>query len=144
MQTLSEYIATKNEATRAWVAEAPDSRWACGLVEDEAHWLAYGVTTPEELEHYLLVAEAYDLHKSAFGMRGSWSHFMAMTDEKLREECEFLARMAREEQARFDEMERLEMEAEAREEREHAEAVARAMQAQSGFSLGLAFASLGL
>lgn len=52
------------------------------LVEDEAHWAAYGIHTAEELDHYLAVECYVNLYKSTHGIKPRWMDFSRMaTDE---------------------------------------------------------------
>ncbi len=143
MHPLLSHILTLNAKTLAWIAEAPDSRWATTLVDDLAHWEQVGVTTPEQLDRYLLASEVYDLCKSYLGYRPNWTHLMSLSIAELEEDAARYRKWAREEQERWDEMERLELEAMAQEEAAHEAAIARAY-AHSEFTLAPAFAGLGL
>ena len=60
MGDLVEHIHALNAASAAWVAEDPEERYAPPLVEDPAHWAAYGVYTVAELEAYLDAEDAED------------------------------------------------------------------------------------
>lgn len=142
MQTLADCLAEKNAKTAAWVAEAPDSRWASGLTEDLTHWARYGVTTAAQLEHYLLVCDVYETTKAAWGFKPSWGGLMEKSDAELSAMLPALQAEAEAQMEREAAWEVAQAEAEAREEREHAEAVARAMQCQSGWPLAMAFAAL--
>ena len=128
---LVAHIRARNAKTEAWVAEDPANRWAGLLVDDPAHWAAYGITTPEQFDHYLLVCDVYEGTRSVFGYKPSWAAINAMTTAELEAESATLSRMAREDAER-----------EAREEREHAAAVAAAMTPKA-FTLGDLFPALG-
>ena len=80
---LAAALATRNAATLAWVAEDPSNRWAMTLVEDLAHWAEVGVTTAAELDHYLLVVDAFESTRSAWGYKPSWSGLMEQSDAEL-------------------------------------------------------------
>ena len=96
-------LQARNAKTLAWVAESPETRWACTLVEDPAHWAGYGVRTPAELEHHLLVSEAFEVDREAHGFKPSWSGLMAMDNEALRLHIERCSEAM--EEARANEME---------------------------------------
>ena len=66
---LLAHIRRLNAKTQAWVDESPDTRMAGMIVEDLSHWHNYGIYTPEEFDHYLLVCAYSDMYKSLFGVR---------------------------------------------------------------------------
>ncbi len=142
MQTLSEYIAQKNAETRAWVAEQ-DGRYASILSENLEHWLSYGVTTPAQLEKYLLVCDVFEMTRSAYGYKPNWSHLMGQTTEELEARIPALRDACEEEIRRSEESEAYYAELEAREEREHQAAVAKA-KTRTEWTLENAFAQAGL
>jgi len=84
--SLSIAIARINAKATAWVAEDPDNRFAGLLTDDLSHWADMGVTTAEELEHYLLVCEAYESHKSAWGFKPHWGALMQQSNDQLKRE----------------------------------------------------------
>jgi hypothetical protein len=88
---LEQHIANINEKGRAWVAEDPKNRFAGMLVEDRAHWAQYGITTPAEFDHYLLVTDVYEAINYKWGYKPNWKDLNAKSDEELREELESLA-----------------------------------------------------
>ena len=57
------------------------------LVEDLDHWAEYGVYTPLQLDWYLNLCCVVDMHKSAYGVKGSWAE-MPTTDAELRAQIE--------------------------------------------------------
>lgn len=116
---------------QAWVAEDPANRWAALLVDDPAHWAGYGITTPEQFDHYLLVCDVFESTRSVFGYKPSWSHLDACTNAQLEAELETINRIAREDRER-----------EERDEREHAAAVAAALTPKA-FTIGDLFPALG-
>ena len=83
---LATYIADKNAKTIAWVNEG-EGRFATTLVEDLNHWAEYGVHTPLQLDWYLNLCCVVDMHKDAYGIKGSWME-MPTTDAELRAQIE--------------------------------------------------------
>ena len=83
---LATYIADKNAKTIAWVNEG-EGRFATTLVEDLNHWAEYGVHTPLQLDWYLNLSCVVDMHKDAYGFKGSWME-MPTTDAELRAQIE--------------------------------------------------------
>ena len=57
------------------------------LVEDLDHWAEYGVHTPLQLDWYLNLCCVVDMHKDAYGFKGSWME-MPTTDAELRAQIE--------------------------------------------------------
>ena len=53
------------------------------LVEDLDHWAEVGVHTPLQLDWYLNLCCVGDMHKDAYGFKGSWVE-MPTTDAELR------------------------------------------------------------
>lgn len=53
------------------------------LVEDLDHWAEVGVYTPLQLDWYLNLCCVVDMHKDAYGFKGSWME-MPTTDAELR------------------------------------------------------------
>ena len=53
------------------------------LVEDLDHWAEVGVHTPLQLDWYLNLCCVVDMHKDAYGFKGSWME-MPTTDAELR------------------------------------------------------------
>lgn len=143
MNALATYLAEKNATTRAWVAEAPDSRWASLLTEDLAHWQGYGVTNPEQLDIYLLACDVYETTKSVYGYRTNWNVLVGMSVEALRAEMVLLSKASREQMAWEEECERAEAEQAKREEEEHNRATARALTREE-WTFGTALAMAGL
>ena len=80
---LLTHIRNLNAKSAAWVAEDPKNRFAGGLVEDLAHWKDVNVTTPNELDHYLLTTELYDFHKSVYGFRPDYRHLKSLSVKEL-------------------------------------------------------------
>jgi|APSaa5957512535_1039671.scaffolds.fasta_scaffold86440_2 hypothetical protein len=82
--TATEHVRELNASTRAWVAEKPESRWACLLVEDPAHWVEYQCTTGHDLARYLIVQDYWETYKDVHGVRPRHVSFEGMTLQ----ECE--------------------------------------------------------
>tara|TARA_B100000214_G_scaffold336769_1_gene280914 strand:- start:176 stop:577 length:402 start_codon:yes stop_codon:yes gene_type:complete len=57
------------------------------LVEDLDHWAEVGVHTPLQLDWYLNLCCVVDMHKDAYGFKGSWME-MPTTDDELRAQIE--------------------------------------------------------
>ena len=57
------------------------------LVEDLDHWAEVGVHTPLQLDWYLNLCCVVDMHKDAYGFKGSWME-MPTTDAELRAQIE--------------------------------------------------------
>lgn len=129
---LADALASRNAATLAWVAEDPSNRWAMTLVEDLAHWAEVGVTTAAELTHYLLVVDAFESHRSAWGSKPSWSTLMGMSDTELERDIELNCEQIREDLEREKAHEFFL----AQEEEAHKRAVSDAMTHHSGWALG--------
>ena len=108
------------------------------LVEDLDHWAEVGVHTPLQLDWYLNLCCVVDMHKDAYGFKGSWME-MPTTDAELR--------------AQIDEMDKeikslgevIEAEIKAEEEQieyerqlagEHTAAVKEALKPSASFTIG--------
>ena len=96
MQELIEHVKAENVKTKAWVAEDPKNRWAGLYPEDEASWVERGITTLEDLERDELECYIYDEHKTAFGCKGRHYNFKAMSLQELKDEADYIGRMAKE------------------------------------------------
>jgi hypothetical protein len=92
LQELVKEIKSRNEKTRAWVAENPKNRFASLLPEDEAYWVERGITTLEALERDELETYIFDAHKTAFGFKGRHYDFASMSMEELREEADYIGK----------------------------------------------------
>lgn len=91
--TLAEYIADRNAATLAWIAEDPDNRWAGLIVDDLAFWAEMGIHTVAQYKRHDLEALVWDMYKDAMGFRPRHIDFSSMTDEELEAEADSLGRM---------------------------------------------------
>lgn len=99
MTSLAQYLADRNAATLAWVAEDPANRWAGTYTEDLAHWAEIGVLTVRDLLRYEMECQYSDLHKEAYGFRPRGVNFSDWTYEELCEETDRLWRHAEQEAA---------------------------------------------
>jgi hypothetical protein len=119
-QTLAQYLADRNAATLAWVAEDPDNRWAGTYTEDLAHWAEIGVLTVRDFIRTEMQTQYSDLHKDACGFRPHGVNTSDWTYEQLEVETERLYRYM-ESQAEYDaEWERQEEAYRLEQEAEHA------------------------
>lgn len=92
MVSLAQYLADRNAATLAWVAEDPANRWAGTYTEDLAHWAEIGVLTVRDFMRYEMVCQYSDLHKDAYGFRPHYVNFSEMTFEEISEETDRMFR----------------------------------------------------
>ena len=129
---LAAALAARNAKTLAWVAEDPSNRWAVTLVEDLAHWAEMGVTTAAELDHYLLVVDAFESTRSAWGYKPSWSGLMEQSDAELERTIEFNGRKISEQIEREEREEQRERD----EQRAHEQAFSDAMTPSEAWSIG--------
>ncbi len=117
MTSLASYLADRNAATLAWVAEDPANRWAGTYTEDLAHWAEYGVFTVAQFKRWEMETSIREFAKDVLGFRPHYD-FASMTDEDLEKEFDYLAKAnereiaAQEEWDRQEEEYRLEQEAE--------------------------------
>ena len=91
LQELIKEIKSRNEKTKAWVAEDPKNRWAGLYPEDEAHWVERGITSLADLERDELATYIYEGHKDAFGTKGRHYDFKNMTLAELKEEADYIS-----------------------------------------------------
>ena len=96
LQELIKEINSRNEKTKAWVAEDPKNRWAGLYVEDEAHWVERGITSLADLERDELATYIYEGHKDAFGTKGRHYDFDSMTLQELKDEADYISKAANE------------------------------------------------
>jgi hypothetical protein len=68
-ETLEDWFRITN-ATSHWLKENPiEGAWIGTLSEDLDYWAASGITTPEQIEKYLLIQSYSDNYKECFGVR---------------------------------------------------------------------------
>ena len=79
------YIYTMNSTQdlASHLAALNADRQYMTLVEDLDHWAEYGIHTPLQLDWYLNLSCVVDMHKDAYGFKGSWAA-MPTTDAELR------------------------------------------------------------
>jgi fatty acid desaturase len=75
-----------NAKTIAWVAEDPHHRFAGILTDDAEHWKDYGITTGEELDHYLLATDVFERTREVWGFKPNWSVLKGKSKAELEEE----------------------------------------------------------
>jgi hypothetical protein len=102
---LAAHLKALNAKSAAWVAEDPKNRFASGLTEDLAHWHEYGVKTADDLDHYLLVVDVFEMTRSLYGYKPSWADLMAQSNTQLLDQIQSLKRES-EEQAEAESAER--------------------------------------
>ncbi len=125
MNELLAHLTEIQTKTEAWVAEDPQNRWATIPVVDLEHWSKIGITTVAQYNHYNLVCETFELTRSAFGYKPSWTHLDSMSDEDLNKEIDFLAGECKRR-----------MEFEQAEELAHEKAIVESTTIHSGWSIG--------
>ena len=91
--SLAAYLAERNAATLAWIAEDPDNRWAGLIVEDLDFWAEMGIYTVEQYKRHDLESLVWDMYKDAMGFRPRHIDFASMTLEELEAEADSLGRM---------------------------------------------------
>ena len=108
------------------------------LVEDLDHWAEVGVHTPLQLDWYLNLSCVVDMHKDAYGFKGSWAA-MPTTDAELRAQIEDMDKEIKSLGEEIDAQIKAE-EAEAEYQRqlagEHTAAVKEALKPSASFTIG--------
>ena len=108
------------------------------LVEDLDHWAEVGVHTPLQLDWYLNLCCVVDMHKDAYGFKGSWAA-MPTTDAELRAQIEDMDKEIKSLGEEIDAQIKAE-EAEAEYQRqlagEHTAAVKEALKPSASFTIG--------
>jgi hypothetical protein len=92
MNALPQHIRSLNEKTQACVNEDPEHRFAALPVEDALHWLSYGIETPEQFDHYMLVSNVFEATRSAYGYKPSWVGLENLSNEQLEAEMASLSK----------------------------------------------------
>lgn len=100
-KSLAQYLAERNAATLAWVAEDPTNRWAGTYTEDLAHWAEIGVLTMRDFLRYEMETQYWDLYKDVYGFRPRGVNFSEWSYEQLVEETDYLMEQL-EQQAAYD------------------------------------------
>ena len=88
--TLAQALETRNAITSAWIAEDPTNRCAMLLDTNLADWASYGVTSAEELEHYLLVSNVFEMNREVYGYKLCWEDLTSLSIEQLEGELALL------------------------------------------------------
>ncbi|MEK9693815.1 MAG: hypothetical protein VW235_12890 [Rhodospirillaceae bacterium] len=99
MNELVKHIEAINAKSKEWMDANPGS-WAGMITTDPEHWKEYGITTPAQYDRYMLEMDVYEMHKSAYGVKGRHYDFDNMTDQELKDELEHLCKVANEEYER--------------------------------------------
>lgn len=99
MNELVKHIEAINAKSKEWMDANPGS-WIGMITTDLEHWKEYGVTTPAQYDRYMLEQDVYEMHKSAYGVKGRHYDFENMTDQELKDELEHLCKVANEEYER--------------------------------------------
>ena len=99
MNELVKHIEAINAKSKEWMDANPGS-WAGMITTDPEHWKGYGITTPAQYDRYMLEMDVYEMHKSAYGVKGRHYDFDNMTDQELKDELEHLSKVASEEYER--------------------------------------------
>ena len=92
MNELEKHLKERNNATRAWIAEDPENRWAGFIVEDVDHWVKNDVYTVQDFQLYLGRATLSDYFKEVHGWRPRHLDINNMSMEEIKAELEELDR----------------------------------------------------
>ena len=91
--TLLEHLKNINAKSKEKM-EKEEGLWIGMITEDLEHWKNYGITTPAQLDRYFLETDVYEMHKSAYGVKGRHYEFSKMSDDDLKKEFEHLCKVA--------------------------------------------------
>lgn len=80
--TLTQHIKELNDQTTADAKAHGATGWFL-LHDDVEKWNKDGIHTPDELDHYLLVCEAYESYREYWGHKLNWKGLMDSTEEEL-------------------------------------------------------------
>lgn len=105
-EALRAHIKAINDKTRAWIAEKPESRGAAMPEEDPAMWHEYGIYTPEQFDHYMLVSDVFEAIRSYEGRKPHWGHLNSLSDEELKQERDKIYAQLRAEREREEQEKR--------------------------------------
>ena len=86
--TLLEHLKNINAKSKEKMKKEP-GLWIGMITEDLEHWKNYGITTPAQLDRYFLETDVYEMHKSAYGVKGRHYEFSKMSDDDLKKEKSF-------------------------------------------------------
>ena len=91
-QNLINYIKKYNEETRKYNEEHRNTtgNWKSLMIEDEKHWIEYGIFTLRDLVRDNLINYIWDEYKSINGIRPRFMNFNKMSIRELRKEVNYL------------------------------------------------------
>jgi hypothetical protein len=90
-QNLINHIKKYNEEARKYNEEnKAKGNWKGLMVEDEQHWIDYGIFTLKDLVRQNLIDYIWDEFKSVNGIRPRFMNFSKMGIRKLRQEVNYL------------------------------------------------------
>ena len=90
-QNLINYIKKHNEKARKYNEEnKAKGNWTSLMIEDENHWIEYGIFTLRDLVRDNLISYIWDEFKSVNGFRPRFMNFSKMGIRELRKEVNYL------------------------------------------------------
>ena len=90
-QNLINYIKKYNESARKYNEEnKAKGNWKSLMIEDEKHWIEYGIFTLRDLVRQNLIDYVWDEFKSVNGIRPRFMNFSKMGIGELRKEVNYL------------------------------------------------------
>jgi hypothetical protein len=90
-QNLINYIKKYNESARKYNEEnKAKGNWKSLMIEDEKHWIEYGIFTLRDLVRQNLIDYIWDEFKSVNGIRPRFMNFSKMGIGELRKEVNYL------------------------------------------------------
>ena len=91
-QNLINYIKKHNEKARKYNEENRNTtgNWTSLMIEDENHWIEYGIFTLRDLVRDNLINYIWDEFKSINGFRPRFMNFSKMGIRELRKEVNYL------------------------------------------------------
>ena len=90
-QNLINYIKKYNESARKYNEEnKAKGNWKSLMIEDEKHWIEYGIFTLRDLVRQNLIDYVWDEFKSVNGIRPRFMNFSKMGIRELRQEVNYL------------------------------------------------------
>ena len=90
-QNLINYIKKYNESARKYNEEnKAKGNWKSLMIEDEKHWIEYGIFTLRDLVRQNLIDYIWDEFKSVNGIRPRFMNFSKMGIRELRQEVNYL------------------------------------------------------
>jgi len=86
-QNLINYIKKYNDKARKYNEENKSKgNWKSLMIEDESHWVEYGIFTLKDLVRDNLINYIWDEFKSVYGIRPRFMNFNKMGIRQLRKE----------------------------------------------------------